>query len=74
MVRELARYRLEDVPAVLRWPIREALISYRNLMMDAARAAYRHELLVWGTIAPHSKKKSEPPQPPMIIREIVLDG
>lgn len=74
MVRELARYRIEEIPAVLRWPIREALIAYRNLMMDAARVAYRHELAVWAAIAPHGKKKSEPPKPPAILREVHLDA
>lgn len=74
MVRELAHYRLEEIPRVLRWPMREALISYRSLMIEAARAAYRHELQVWAAIAPHGKKKSEPPQPPPIIREVELDG
>jgi hypothetical protein len=74
MIRELARH---DVPAyagVLCWPMREALIAYRALMMDAARGAYRHELTVWAAIAPHSSKKSDPPQPPPILREVATDG
>jgi hypothetical protein len=74
MVRELADYRVQDFAAVMRWPMREALISYRAKMMQSARAAYRHELSVWASIAPHSGKKSEPPQPPPILREIALDG
>jgi hypothetical protein len=74
MVRELANYRVEAFPTVLRWPLREALIAYRNKVMDAARAAYRHELSVWAAIAPHSGKKSEPPKPPSILQEIAIDG
>jgi hypothetical protein len=74
MVRELADYRVEGFAAVLRWPMREALISYRAKMMQSARDAYRHELAVWAAIAPHSSKKSEPPKPPAILREVVIDG
>jgi hypothetical protein len=74
MVRELAEYRVEDFAAVLRWPMREALISYRAKMMQSAREAYRHDLAVWASIAPHSSKKSDPPQPPAILREVVIDG
>jgi hypothetical protein len=74
MVRELAHYRVQDFAAVLRWPMREALISYRAMMMQSAREAYRHELAVWASIAPHSTKKSDPPKPPAILREVVIDG
>lgn len=74
MVRELAHYRVEDFAAVLRWPMREALISYRSRMMQNARDEYRHELAVWASIAPHSSKKSDPPKPPAILREVVIDG
>jgi hypothetical protein len=74
MVRELADYRVEGFAAVLRWPMREALISYRAKMMQSARDQYRHELAVWASIAPHSVKKSEPPKPPAILREVVIDG
>jgi hypothetical protein len=74
MVRELADYRVESFAAVLRWPMREALISYRAKMMQSARDAYRHDLSVWAAIAPHSSKKSDPPQPPAILREVVIDG
>jgi hypothetical protein len=74
MVRELADYRVEEFGRILRWPIREALIAYRAKMMQAARDAYRHELAIWSAIAPHAGKKSEPPQPPPILREVALDA
>jgi|HubBroStandDraft_2_1064218.scaffolds.fasta_scaffold19366_2 hypothetical protein len=72
MVRELAHYELAAYAAVLTWPIREALIAYRAMMIEAARAAYRHELSMWASIAPHGGKKSEPPPPPPILREVVI--
>jgi hypothetical protein len=74
MVRELADHRVDGFAAVLRWPMREALISYRAKMMQSARDQYRHELSVWAAIAPHSGKKSEPPKPPAILTEVVIDG
>jgi hypothetical protein len=30
--------------------------------------AWRHEVLCWAAIAPHSMKKSEPPRQPPILR------
>lgn len=74
MVRELAHYELAAYAVVLTWPIREALIAYRALMVEAAREQYRHDMSVWASIAPHSGKKSEPPQPPSILRGIAVDG
>ena len=74
MVRELAHYRVDAILGVLRWPIREALIAYREKMIAAARASYQHELGIWASIAPHSSKKSEPPKPPAILREVQLDA
>jgi hypothetical protein len=40
-------------------------------MLASARAAYQHELSMWTAIAPHSKKKLDPPNPPAILRGIV---
>jgi len=70
MVRELADYRPEGVPAVLRWPIREALIAYRVRVRASALHDYERDLAIWAAIAPHSGKKSDPPRPPPILREI----
>jgi hypothetical protein len=71
MVRELADYQPDRIEAVLRWPLREALISYREKMLASARRAYQHELQMWSAIAPHSSKRIEAPKPPAILREIV---
>jgi hypothetical protein len=40
-------------------------------MIASARAAYRHELDVWASVAPHNAKKIPAPKPPPILREIV---
>jgi hypothetical protein len=70
MVRELADYRPENVPGVLRWPIREALIAYRVRVRAVALHDYERDLAIWAAIAPHSSKRSDPPKPPPILREI----
>lgn len=71
MVRELAEYQPDRIEAVLRWPLREACIGYKEKMLASARAQYKHELALWASIAPHSAKKSEPPKPPAILRQVV---
>jgi hypothetical protein len=71
MVRELAEYQPDRIEAVLRWPMREALIGYREKMLASARHTYQHELTLWASVAPHSSKKSSPPQPPSILRNVV---
>jgi hypothetical protein len=71
MIRELAAYQPGQYAAVLRWPMREALIAYREKMIASARAAYKHELTLWAAIAPHNPKKTDAPKPPAILREIV---
>lgn len=71
MVRELADYQLERFPAVLRWPMREALIAYRMRMRAIALHDWERELATWAALAPHSRKKSTAPVPPAILRELV---
>ena len=71
MVRELAEYQPDRIEAVMRWPLREALISYREKMIASARRAYQHELTLWSAIAPHSAKRMDPPAVPAILREVL---
>lgn len=37
-------------------------------MKQDALDAYRHEMLVWASMAPHSSKKIDPPKPPAILK------
>lgn len=69
MVRELAGYDWPRMQRVLRWPLREALLAYENLLETEAREVYTHEVTVWSILAPHQKKKSKPPKLPKILRE-----
>lgn len=70
MVRELADYRPDAAASVLHWPIREALIAYRVRVRAVALHDYERDLAIWAAIAPHSGKKSDPPRPPPILREL----
>jgi hypothetical protein len=67
MIREVAEFKPDRYETVFHWPMREALIAYRVKMVAAARDSYRHELLIWSSIAPHSTKKVDPPRPPKIL-------
>jgi hypothetical protein len=69
MVRELADYDVERMPRVFRWPLREALIAYEHRTVEAAKVEFRHRMLVWACVAPHSSKRIHPPQPPPILKE-----
>jgi hypothetical protein len=68
MVRELADHDVDRMRRVYRWPLREALLAYENRSVEAAKVDYRHQLLIWACIAPHSSKKIEAPKPPPILR------
>lgn len=54
---------------MLRWPLREALLAFRELARQRALEAYRFELLLWGLTAPHTKRRQEAPKLPAILRE-----
>ncbi len=52
---------------VVRWPLREALLSYVARLKEAALQVFRFESLMWAVLAPHAKKKSNPPKVPAIL-------
>jgi hypothetical protein len=37
-------------------------------MRREAMTEYRHQVLLWGALAPHGKEKRKPPRPPAILR------
>lgn len=69
MVRELAGNDPERMRAVIRWPVREALLAYVALMQDASMEAYRWNTLIWWARAPNVKKPGRPPSVPPILRK-----
>jgi len=51
------------------WPVCEVLHAYLHAMKRNAIEEYRNALLVWASLAPHQRKKSQPPKLPAILRE-----
>jgi len=73
MVRELAGWDPGQAKAVIRWPIREALLAYVTRLKEEAIKGFRFESLMWAILAPYAKKKSDPPKLPAILKRSV-DG
>jgi len=74
MVRVLADYDPSRIPALLRWPLREALLCYVERLKREATIEYRHQVLVWAMTAPHVKGKQKPPGIPAILKGPYSDG
>jgi hypothetical protein len=68
MVRELAGFDPDRAQVILRWPLREACLCYVERLKREAMIEYRHQAMLWASIAPHSTKKTDPPRLPTILR------
>jgi hypothetical protein len=68
MVRELAGWNPDRAKAIVRWPLREALLAYVARLKAEALNAFRFESLMWSVLAPHAKKKTDPPKFPEILK------
>ncbi len=51
---------------VARWPVREGLLAYLDLLRTKAEESYRWECLYYSVIAPWAKN-ARPPKPPRIL-------
>ena len=58
MVRELAGWDPGQAKAVIRWPIREALLAYVARLREEVLKAFKFESLMWAILAPYAKKKT----------------
>ena len=67
LIRELSRYDYDKAQQILCWPVREALVAFIAYLKEEATKAYRHEMLVYASLAPHLKKP-EPPKLPEILK------
>ena len=43
-------------------------LAYLALLKEQARKAYQFDVLVWAALAPHQKRRSKPPDIPVILR------
>lgn len=68
IIRALAGYDPTAIPAVLRWPIREALLAYEHRLKRDAEQRYTHDVIVWALLAPHQKRAPKPPDLPPILK------
>jgi len=65
----LSGYNPEDFDRVLRWPLRDALLAFENVLREQAAVEYRHASLLYAVMAPHLKKgKLKAPKVPKILR------
>jgi hypothetical protein len=69
MVHELAGYDPDRIAKVLKWPLREALLCYLERLKHSALEAWRHDYLVWASIAPHTTKPGDAPRAPQILTD-----
>ena len=68
MIREVARHDAGRVREVFEWPLRDLLLAYLEYLRAGARRNYEMELLVWSALAPHQRRKIDPPKLPRILR------
>jgi hypothetical protein len=68
MIREVARDDPGRIREVFEWPLRDLLLAYLGCLRAAARRQYEVELLVWSALAPHQRRKTDPPKLPRILR------
>jgi len=50
------------------WPLRDLLLAYVECMRVSARRSYEIELLVWSALAPHQRRKIDPPTLPRVLK------
>jgi hypothetical protein len=53
---------------VFEWPLREIMLAYVESMKVSARRNYELELTVWASLAPHQRRKTNPPSVPRVLR------
>lgn len=61
VVRELAGWDPTRIPAVLAWPMREALIAFRERVRREARDEHRFRVLEWAGLRMRGTKRPEVP-------------
>jgi hypothetical protein len=68
MIRAVARDDAGRVREVFEWPLRDIMLAYLESMRVQARRNYEVELLVWSALAPHQRRRTDPPKLPRILR------
>ncbi|MGH9675826.1 MAG: hypothetical protein ACRD36_01885, partial [Candidatus Acidiferrum sp.] len=68
LIREVANHDLDRVRSVMDWPLRDAMLAYLQCLRSTAWRNYQLELLVWSALAPHQRRKTDPPSIPRVLR------
>lgn len=68
-MRELAEHDYDRYRAIVRWPLREALLAFVAKLKRDALDNYKHELSIWAALAPHTKKPADAPKLPPILKQ-----
>lgn len=53
---------------MLDWPLRDIMLAYVERMRDSAWRSYQLDLLVWSALAPHQRRKTDPPAVPKVLK------
>jgi hypothetical protein len=53
---------------VFEWALRDIFLAYLEVLRESARRNYEQEVLVWAALAPHQRRKTDPPSLPRILR------
>jgi len=64
----VARGDADRIRLVMAWPLRDLFLAYVECLKAAARRMYEVDVLVWSSLAPHQRKKTDPPAVPRILR------
>ena len=68
LIRQVAAGDADRLRLVMAWPLRDIMLAYVECMKAAAQRGYEIEMLVWSSLAPHQRKKTDPPAIPRILR------
>jgi len=68
LIREVAGGELERAIRIRDWPMRDLFLGYIEVLKRDARRTYEIDLLVWSALAPHQRRKTDPPRVPRILR------
>lgn len=68
MIREVAAGDVDRALRIRDWPMRDLFLGYVEVLKRDARRIYEIDLLVWSALAPHQRRKTDPPRIPKILR------
>jgi hypothetical protein len=68
MIRSAAGFDPARFEEVSGWPLRDLFLAYLENQKQIARESYHTELLIWASLAPHSKRTRKAPDLPKILK------